>query len=291
MPTGSWRFSGSSGAGGIGRFVTAILRFCCTVICSALLATWIQVHRSDVIARAQTLFPKNTLSRWMPFKIPGNHDRIQKMYGLIQSNHPYEISRWPTSSDDIQLLGRMVRLSRGSHPSLWQEATKDDVRLREDDFGSHPMFFANALEMVEEAAHDTSQAPPGPGARRVGDLEEQYRKHLEETFAILRTQQAVQMIKCKVPGSILHFQRQTASADEAPVNLRGRVPQIPVVAVSRTTRNFLNQTLIIYVDPLSLPAKVLNSLELPFRRTLVSKYLLVPDLSGKNVTLYSFQRR
>jgi len=123
----------------------------------------------------------------------------------------------------------------------------------------------------------------------VGKIEDLYRKHLEEIFRSLDAHGSVTMVKVRLPVNLLRYQQNPATSEGGrALRLEGEANTIPFVAVSVTARKFLDQMLVTYVDPQKLPPQFIPDKLLPFKSSLLSQFILVPDLSGDNAAYFSF---
>jgi len=91
---------------------------------------------------------------------------------------------------------------------------------------------------------------------------------------LLRDRQ-VHMIRLKLPGEVMRYQRILASRGSLPSYFDGNVPML---AVSRNARNILERHALNYVDPTYFPTEVRAGLDLPFSRKDLSRYLFIRDL-------------
>lgn len=147
----------------------------------------------------------------------------------------------------------------------------------------------NAAVPEGETTASTESSDPTPV---VGKMEDLYRKHLEEIFHTLRTNPSVRMVKMKMPALILNYQRNLASLDDgSTLRLQAKGSEVPVIAISLTSRRFLEQMLITYIDPKTIPPRLISSTTLPFNPKMLPQFLIVPDLSGGNANAFVFEKK
>lgn len=122
-------------------------------------------------------------------------------------------------------------------------------------------------------------------ARTLGRMENLYRQHLEEVIQLIRSKPQYRMLALELPASALSFQRGIASAREGTAfHLQTKESRFPVLAISKSARPLLDQMVVDYIIPSSLPRKALEGALLPFHVQKLEEYLLVPDLTGKTRT-------
>jgi hypothetical protein len=86
------------------------------------------------------------------------------------------------------------------------------------------------------------------------------------------------------------YQRNVASSEDGgALRLSARAELLPMIAVSVGARRFLDQSLVTYIDPHSIPARVFSTAKLPFSLATLSNFLLIPDLSGPNAGYFAFE--
>jgi hypothetical protein len=131
---------------------------------------------------------------------------------------------------------------------------------------------------------------PSRGGNPAGETEVLYAKHLVEILRVLRADRSIRMIRLEVPSTVLNYQRGLASREDgSTMRLKGRTGHVPIFAVSRSSKKYLEENLVTYIDPYALPHDLVEGLSLPFDHTQLSHFLLVPDLSGTNASSFVIQ--
>jgi hypothetical protein len=129
----------------------------------------------------------------------------------------------------------------------------------------------------------------------VGKTEDLYRRHLEEIVHTLKSQGGERMADTILPSVILKYQRNVATnRDGSSFQLDSQSDEAPFMAVSKKAKRFLNQMLVIYIEPADLPPGLLEGglkHPLPFSTSVLQDIILVPDLTGNNAAFFTFEKR
>jgi hypothetical protein len=184
-----------------------------------------------------------------------------------------------------EILRFSVTVACAAMLSVWIQTKLSNRR-------SHPIAVAQVPPHRAGFGHGYSVHRPiseGPS----DELSDFYSKYLDEVLKTLRADRRVRMVRLELPNAVLNYQRFLASQPESGSSMRllGRGDSIPVIAVSRGSKDFLEEMRVTYVDPKSLPAQLLESKELPLGASAIQQYLLVPDLSGANAQRFYFALR
>lgn len=174
--------------------------------------------------------------------------------------------------------------------SFWmqQQWTVGDARTKNATLKRYSRKNAATAESTDGATSET----PDPAISSVGKMEDLYRKHLEEILHTLRANPSIRMVKLMLPNLILNYQRNLASLEDgSTLRLQARTTEIPVLAISVGSRRLLEQMLITYIDPRTIPPRVIDGSNLPFNPKMLPQFLLVPDLSSTNAAMYTFEKR
>ncbi len=115
-----------------------------------------------------------------------------------------------------------------------------------------------------------------------------YKKYQEEVLRTLRAEPRIQMVKLRMPSSVLSYRRGIATNNPGEMLwLQGRNTTIPIIAVSKNSQRFLDQMRIDYIDPSKFPSGTLARIALPFAEKDLQRFVLIPDLSGDNHREYA----
>jgi hypothetical protein len=173
--------------------------------------------------------------------------------------------------------------------SLWLQHQMREFRVTNHPVSRPSEPVSETQTTPEESLADTNSPEP-PSSFTVGKMEDLYRKHLEEILHTLRSHPAVRLVKMRLPKSLLNYQRNIASAEDGgTLRLSARAELIPMIAVSQGARRFLDQSLVTYVDPHTIPARMFSTAKLPFSLSALNNFLLIPDLSGPNAGYFTFE--
>lgn len=153
-------------------------------------------------------------------------------------------------------------------------------------------FFKRSTASVRQTAKPT----PNPKSDvPVGKMEDLYRKHLEEIVHTLKAQGGEKIADVSMSSVILKYQRNLASnRDGSAFFLDARTDEAPFMAVSKESRRFLDQMLVVYVVPQDLPPGLIKeALRGPnsINPEVLNDTILIPDLTGDNAAFYSFEKR
>jgi hypothetical protein len=207
------------------KLILGLIRFGASVVCSAVLALWMQhewrlrVHRTKKISTTTVASPE------------------------------------PIAQEDA------VTFPQAEVPNTYAEQPLSSSRL------------ANP--------HETEH---------VNDLNGYYSQYLATILHTLRSDRKIRMAKLELPSAILSYQRNLASTEKggAAVHLSPRTAVIPVIAISRESRPYLEEMRITYIDPERLPAQLVNPANTSVSPEVLKRFILVPDLSGANSKKYVF---
>ena len=121
------------------------------------------------------------------------------------------------------------------------------------------------------------------------ELGDFYSEYLGEVLRALRANPKVRMARMDLPQTVLTYQRNVATLEQggSAYRLQARGKTIPVIAVSRNAKSFLEEMRVTYIDPEALPKR--NGFGLS--ESAAKQYLFIPDVSGTNMKKFAFGPR
>ena len=130
----------------------------------------------------------------------------------------------------------------------------------------------------------------GTGEAWSVELGDFYSEYLDEVLKTLRANRSVRMAKMEFPNTILSYQRNLATQEKGGTSLRlqARGKSIPVIAVSRSSKSFLEEMRVTYIDPLTFPTHLISAGSLAVSGAALKQFLLIPDVSGTNARKFLF---
>lgn len=132
----------------------------------------------------------------------------------------------------------------------------------------------------------TQNKPAAPRAEKSVE----YSHYLKGIFKTLRAERKIRMVNLELPASILS-RRQVADEARSDFEIIARAEEIPVVAVSRNAKRFLEQMRVVTIDPNSLPPEVLLGLTGPLSGENLKRFVLIPDVSRANGQAFVIKSR
>lgn len=152
--------------------------------------------------------------------------------------------------------------------TVWVQATKEESRL----------------SAKRSKAETTSFVPTESWNK---ELNEFYSTYLAEVLRALRADRSLRLVKVEIPAGTLSYQRNVAATEAGgeSFRLQPRAKRIPVIAVSRTAKDFLDEMRVTYIDPKSLPEKLLKG---SAPALAWNDYLLIPDVTGSHAKRFHF---
>lgn len=106
-----------------------------------------------------------------------------------------------------------------------------------------------------------------------------YSYYLKGVFKTLRAERKVRMVNLRLPATILN-RRAIAEDTRAEFEIISRTRDIPVVAVSKNAKHFLEKMGVVAIDPGRLPTDTFNGVELPLSSETLKQFVLVPDVAS-----------
>lgn len=136
----------------------------------------------------------------------------------------------------------------------------------------------------------TESGVTGTGEAWSEELGDFYSQYLDEVLRTLRANRSVRMAKMDLPRAVLGYQRNLASQEKGGGSLRlqARSRLIPVIAVSRNSKAYLEEMRVTYIDPLTFPSSLLARETMTVSEATLKQFLLIPDVSGTNARKFLF---
>ena len=97
------------------------------------------------------------------------------------------------------------------------------------------------------------------------------------------------MFEVKLPAEALYLQSRYTRHSGKLYRMEGKVAKVPMIAVTRKLKKFLDKRGIAYIDPRKTPKKFIRKVEMPFSKRTLGRVLLIPNLSGDNKNDFRFQ--